>query len=53
MIFYKVTHKYKQDNRFERKNIGIYSSEKNARNAVEELKQKIGLCVYDHTGSDY
>ncbi len=44
MIFYKVTHKYKLDNHFERKDIGIYSSEGNARNAVEELKQKIGFC---------
>ena len=40
MIFYKVTHKYKLDNHFERKDIGIYSSEENARNAVEGLKQK-------------
>ena len=44
MIFYKVTHKHKLDNHFERKDIGIYSSEENARNAVEELKQKIGFC---------
>lgn len=44
MIFYKVTHKYKLDNRFERKDIGIYSSEENARKAVEALKQKIGFC---------
>lgn len=44
MIFYKVAHKYKPDSRFERKDIGIYSSEKNARNAVEELKQKSGFC---------
>ena len=44
MIFYKVTHKYKLDNHFERKDIGIYSSEENARNAVEGLKQKNGFC---------
>ena len=44
MIFYKVTHKYKLDNHFERKDIGIYSSDGNAQNAVEELKQKIGFC---------
>ena len=44
MIFYKVTHKYKLDNHFERKDIGIYSSEENARNAVEDLKQKNGFC---------
>ena len=44
MIFYKVTHKYKLDNHFERKDIGIYSSEENAQNAVEKLKQKTGFC---------
>lgn len=44
MICYKVTHKYKLDNHFERKDIGIYSSEENAQNAVEELKTKTGFC---------
>lgn len=44
MICYKVTHKYKLDNHFERKDIGIYSSEANAQNTVEELKQKTGFC---------
>ncbi len=44
MIFYKVTHKYKLNNRFERKDIGIYSSYKIAQNSVEELKQKSGFC---------
>ena len=44
MILYKVTHKYKLDNHFERKDIGIYSSEEKARNAVAELKQKTGFC---------
>lgn len=44
MICYRVTHKYKLDNHFERKDIGIYSLEANAQNAVEELKQKTGFC---------
>ena len=44
MICYKVTHKYKLDNHFERKDIGIYSSEENAQNAVEELKPQTGFC---------
>lgn len=44
MIFYKVTHKYKLNDHLERKDIGIYSSEENASNAVEELKQKAGFC---------
>ena len=44
MIFYKVTHKYKLDGHFEQKDIGIYSSEQNARNVVEGLKQKPGFC---------
>lgn len=44
MIFYKVTHKYKLGDHFERKNIGIYSSKENAINAVEELKRKAGFC---------
>ena len=44
MMLFKVTHKYKLEGRVERKGIGIYSSEDNARNAVEELKQKPGFC---------
>ena len=44
MMFYKVTHKYKLDNHFERKDIGIYSSKENAEIAVEALKQKNGFC---------
>lgn len=44
MMLYKVIHKYKLGNHFERKNIGIYSSKENAINAVEELKQKTGFC---------
>ena len=44
MIFYKITHKYKLDNHFERKDIGIYSTKEKAQNAVEELKQKAGFC---------
>ena len=44
MILFKVTHKYKLDDHFERKDIGIYSSEEKARNAIEELKPKAGFC---------
>jgi len=44
MIFYKVTHKHKLDDHFERSDIGIYSSEENAKNAIENLKQKPGFC---------
>ena len=44
MTLYKVSHKYILDDHFERKDIGIYSSEENARSAVEELKQKTGFC---------
>ena len=44
MIFYKVTHKYKLDDHFEQKDIGIYSFEQDARKAVEGLKQKPGFC---------
>lgn len=44
MTLYKVSHKYILNDHFERKNIGIYSSEENARNAIEQLKQKPGFC---------
>ena len=44
MILYKVIHKYKLHRHFERKDIGIYSSEENAQCSVEELKQKTGFC---------
>ena len=43
MIFYKVTHKYKLQGRFECKDIGIYSSISNAENAIEILKIKEGF----------
>lgn len=43
MIFYKVSHKCTVNNRLERKEIGIYSSETNATNAVELLKTKDGF----------
>ena len=44
MMLFKVMHKYKLEGRMERKGIGSYSTEDNARNAVEELKQKPGFC---------
>ena len=43
MIFYKVTHRYKLQGRFESKEIGIYSSQVNAENAIEFLKDKDGF----------
>lgn len=43
MIFYKVSHKCTVNNRLERKEVGIYSSEINAANAVELLKTKDGF----------
>ena len=43
MIFYKVSHKCTVNNRSERKEVGIYSSEINATNAVELLKTKDGF----------
>lgn len=43
MIFYKVSHKCTVNNRLERKEVGIYSSEINATNAVELLKTKDGF----------
>lgn len=44
MILYKVIHKYKLDNHFERADIGIYSFEEKALNAIEELRYKLGFC---------
>ena len=43
MICYKVIHKYKLQGRCERKDIGIYSSLLNAKNAIESLKDKDGF----------
>ena len=43
MICYKVIHKYKQQNHFECKGIGIYSSICKAENAIELLKNKDGF----------
>ena len=43
MIFYKVSHKCTVNNCLERKEVGIYSSEINATNAVESLKTKDGF----------
>jgi len=43
MICYKVIHKYKLQNRFECKDIGVYSSISNAQNAIESLKDKDGF----------
>ena len=43
MICWKVSHKYKLADHFERKDIGIYSSLENAEKAVALLKTKSGF----------
>ena len=43
MICWKVSHKYKLADHFERKDIGIYSSLENAEKAVAFLKTKSGF----------
>ena len=43
MIYWKVSHKYKLVDHFERKDIGIYSSLENAEKAVALLKTKSGF----------
>ena len=44
MLLYKLTHQYKLDGHIEKKDIGIYSCEENARDAIERLKSKNGFC---------
>lgn len=43
MIFYKLSHKYKLDDHYEIKNIGIYSSRSLAESAANSLKEKSGF----------
>ncbi len=43
MIYYKVVHRYKQTDHFERKDIGIYSSFSNAEKAIELLSDQNGF----------
>ena len=43
MICYKVIHKYRLQGHYECKDIGIYSSILNAKNAIEVLKDKNGF----------
>lgn len=43
MIYFKVIHKYKLRDRKEVKDIGIFSSYENAKNAVEVVKTKEGF----------
>ncbi len=43
MICYKVIHKYKLQDHFECKDIGVYSTMSNAENAIEFLKDKDGF----------
>ncbi len=44
MILFKVTHKHKLDNHWERKSIGTYSTRENACAAIENLKTQPGFC---------
>ena len=44
MILFKVTHKHKLDNHWERKSIGMYSTRENACAAIENLKTQPGFC---------
>ena len=43
MICWKVSHKYRLVDHFERKDIGIYSSLENAEKAIATLKDKNGF----------
>lgn len=40
MILYKLFHKYKLDDHYENKDIGIYSSRNIAESAINDLKKK-------------
>ena len=42
-FYYKVTHKHKLDNHYERKDIGIYTNLLLEQEAVKSLKDKPGL----------
>ena len=43
MICYSLSHKYKLDDHYENKDIGIYSSRDKAESAVNDLKEKSGF----------
>ena len=43
MILYQLSHKYKLDDHYENKDIGIYSSRDKAESAVNDLKGKSGF----------
>lgn len=42
-FYYKVSHKHKLDNHYERKDIGIYSTVLLAQEAIQSLKDKPGF----------
>ena len=42
-FYYKVTHKHKLDNHFEKKHIGIYSTILLAQEAIKSLEDKSGF----------
>ena len=46
MFYYKVIHRYKQDNRDEIKEIGIFSSRNKANEAIDAVKTKPGFIDY-------
>lgn len=43
MIYYKVSHKYKLVDHYEKKHIGIYSTKELAEQAVKQLQDKQGF----------
>lgn len=46
MLYYKVIHKYKLNSRDESKEIGIFSSEIKANEAIDIVKNKLGFIDY-------
>lgn len=45
-ILFRLNHTYVLDGHLEKKRIGIFSSEKNAENAITSIKDKPGFCEY-------
>ena len=44
--YYKVIHKYKLDNEDEMKEIGVFSSQERALEAIDKVKSKPGFAEY-------
>jgi hypothetical protein len=45
-FLFRLDHIYKLDNHFEKKHIGVFSSEEKAKNAIQSVINKPGFC--DH-----